>query len=96
MAIDEPNPRYRNIIPGLFSIPNLPKNDTSGIITAWKGINMAATNTKKIIELTFDLTLERAYAAIDENTIMIITLTTVIIIEFVNVCAKFKFSAACL
>src|SRR5690625_7851178 len=86
----DPKPRYMKINPTRFNISTLPKMDTSGIITDWNGINMAATNTSKRIPLNLLVFRASAYHAMEEKMILIVTLIPVINSELNNELTKFK------
>src|SRR5690625_3267937 len=86
----DPKPRYMKINPTRFNISTLPKMATSGIITDWNGINMAATNTSKRIPLNLLVFRASAYPAMEEKMIIIVTLIPVINSELNNELTKFK------
>ena len=72
-----PNPPYMRIRPGVFLSPSLSISDTSGYITDWKGMSMAAVYAMKSIFATLESVLAIAHAANEDMSTISATAATV-------------------
>src|SRR5699024_9998446 len=90
----DPKPIYMNIRPPLLRLCNSLNILMSGIMTAWNGISIEATNKKNTNPLILLLFLDNAYAAIAEKKTIQTMLTVVIRKELKNVLKKSNSSKA--